>query len=647
MRVNCEICGASITQENLQKEGKCRKHFVEAKKKLYLDNRSIRNLGIVKFAEECIPGATTHTTTFYHKIFYYLALKLYNPFYINKFERLLLFIAFRESGKSAAIAILLLYIACMNNEESLIIVSGKEVKIKISEVFVVIVSETGSMAEEFVIRIRDELSGNQMLKFLFPHQLKAAYDSLEKQWTKRAFRYNGLCMLGIGQGQQARGRIKGFNRISLLVGDDLYSEENTLTENTRTKVRRWWNRTIKNTVDQVRGKIWLTGTIVHEDTVIVDASRNDSWKQYKVALMPIDLFRLFIRKHLKIDHGQRICRMPYDEIQDELTRIAMQREYYDKVQASRYWGLAWPDRITLYSIAKMYKEFYSDGEISTLYQEYFHEITPDEEKKFKPEHFHRIKDWRLFQINGVNWFECKRLYDEPQPIYIQLGVDAGGRAGTADKTVITPSGMLKDHRIIIFPQIAGNFSRRDVTYIDTAGDRRMYRIINDYEKIKQIGWQDEVFRTSLTYHPDRINVGYSGNEDENVHELRTLFNMNYQPVVIMGRLQAANEGSKRERIERALLSHYETHMIYHCDCSQAEVLEDELENLIRTKHDDHADSAECSVYGIRTPIEVQYKDIILSYEVEDIHQNKVYRRPEFASIMEKKFGVKIDAGRFN
>jgi hypothetical protein len=73
-------------------------------------------------------------------------------------------------------------------------------------------------------------------------------------------------------------------------------------------------------------------------------------------------------------------------------------------------------------------------------------------------------------------------------------------------------------------------------------------------------------------------------------------------------------------------------------------LEDELENLIRTKHDDHADSAECAIYGIRTPIEVEYKDVILSYEVEDIYQNKVYRRPEFASQMERQFGVKIKLG---
>ena len=114
--------------------------------------------------------------------------------------------------------------------------NGQVIEAIIKEEFIVIVSETGDMAEDFVVRIRDEFTMNPNLLFYHKFKVQNAFDAIDGGWTKRAFKLNGVWVLGIGQGMQARGRIKGPDRITLLVADDIYSEKNTKTDNTRENI---------------------------------------------------------------------------------------------------------------------------------------------------------------------------------------------------------------------------------------------------------------------------------------------------------------------------------------------------------------------------------------------------------------------------
>jgi len=490
--------------------------------------------------------------------------------------------------------------------------NGKQFKLKakgqvkectINESFMVIVSETGNMAEDFVVRVRDELAVNTWIRYFWPSQIEKAYDEVDKAWTRRAFKYNGTFLMGIGQGQQIRGRIKGAARVTFLIGDDIYSEKNTITPENRNKIRLWWNGATKNSVDDVRGKIMLLGTIVHEDTVLVDNYENELWEHYKIKVMPLKKFEQFIKEHLDVDYAGRKCKMKFDEVKDKLTRIKLQREYYDKVQRSKHWGLSWKERIDLYYLALMFKENFKARTIATMYQEYFHEMVYSGHKKFRKEYFQSAGQFRIFNRNGMNWIDWEHS-NKPESIYIQIGVDIGGSATGADETVITVSGMLSNYRTIVIKQIIGNFSTRDITRENSSSDARIWRVITDETDIRTIGWQDELFRTALFYNADMIKIGYSGNEKERLYEVGQLFrsNGNYTPIV--GRLQSVNEGDKKNRIKRNLETPYQTMMVYHA--AGLEQLEYQLEYIDKVRKDDSADSMEVSVNGIRPPEELDY-----------------------------------------
>jgi len=504
------------------------------------------------------------------------------------------------------------------------IFNGKKYKLKIKnkqydclirEAFIVIISETGPMAEDFVVRVRDELQVNEMINYLWPGKIQKAWDAVDKSWTKRAFKYNDCFLLGLGQGMQIRGRIKGASRVSFLIGDDIYSEMNTITDTSRTKIRNWWNKAVKNSVDDVVGKIMLLGTIVHSDTVLVDVMKNELWDKYIIKLMPLKKFEEFVKKHMTVDYPAGICRMRYDSEKDKITRIGLQREYYDNIQRTGYWGLAWPERLDLYYIALMFKENFGDRTLAAMYQEYFHEVVFGEHKKFKKEFFQSAGQFRIFQVNDINWIDW-HIYDKPQSVYIQIGIDIGGSAVDADETVITVAAMLSNYRIVIVKQIIGNFSTRDITWDNTGETDRFTKVIAG-EGVKSIGWQDELFRQALFYNADMVKIGYSGNEKERVFEVANLFRENGNYTQILGRLQSVHEGDKKNRIKRNLESPYQTLMMYHA--ANLEKLEYTLEYLDGIKLDDTADSLEVAVNGIRRPEDLDYEAVttIPNYDYDE------------------------------
>jgi hypothetical protein len=500
-----------------------------------------------------------------------------------------------------------------NGKQFSLRVKDKLHKCTITEAFIVIVSETGPMAEDFVVRVRDELQVNEMINYLWPGKIQRAYDAVDRAWTKKAFKYNNCFLLGVGQGMQIRGRIKGASRVSFLIGDDIYSENNTITDKSRDKIRGWWNKAVKNSVDDVVGKIMLLGTIVHSDTVLVDCMRNDLWETYIIKLMPLKKFEEFIKKHMTVDYPRGICRMRFDDEKDKITRIGLQREYYDNVQRSKYWGLAWPQRLDLYYIALMFKENFGDRTLAGLYQEYFHEVVFGEHKKFRKEFFQDAGQFRIFRVNDVNWIDW-HIYDKPKAVYIQIGIDIGGSATDADETVITVSAMLPNYRIVVIKQIIGNFTTRDVTWDNTGHTDRVNKVIAT-EGIKSIGWQDELFRQALFYNADMIKIGYSGNEKERLYEVIRLFNENGSYVQIMGRLQSVHEGDKKQRIKRNLESPYQTLMMYHA--TGLDKLEYTLEYLDGINRDDTADSLEVSVNGIRPPEDLDYDAVTAFPEYQE------------------------------
>jgi len=585
----------------------CYKHHVEFKKEAWLDNTDLQNLGIVKWAMEMMPEFAFNKVPDFHKELYLYILQLYNPDLRNKYERLLEWIGFRESAKTTLEAIVTSYILAHNGESIRVKVGNEIREFPIKERTIVIISQTAGSAEDFTVRIRDIFSESERLRYYYRISITDAQDSLTGQWTRSAFKLNDCYVIGVGSGQTMRGKIKGSSRPSLVFADDLYSESNVLTPESRTKIKKWWNNAVMNSVDNLTGKVVVLGTIVHEDTVIVELENNPLWKTIKVPVMgevdadgEVDLtnFHKFIKEHTRVDWDSSTCVLPYDEIKDLNERMRAQRAYFDKAQQSFDWELRWPERIDLYLLAIKYKEAVYNQTVAGFYQEYFHNVIAPSEKRFRKEMFLKAPPYELKYEYGYNWIKFTDSTTPWRMLNIEFGVDLAG-TGT-DDMVISVVGALSDSRIYVLQQAIGKWSIRDDLRGDTGPDLRLNKVTQDRSSISKVGLVDEVFRLALRYHPTRIKVGVAGEEELTVREMRRVFQENrLYTINIQSRPQTSREGRKEQRILGTLLPYYETRMVYHT--SALEKLEYQLEYLGRTKHDDCSDSLECAFFNLDFP----------------------------------------------
>lgn len=599
--MNCKLCNKSVV-----KEGLCRSHYIAEKEKVYLDNTDIDNLGIVKWLRDFLPEHYRNTFPEEHKIIYQTFLRLYDPIYKNKIQRYREVIAFRGFAKSKIVMGLIAYAVSHNNSDVTIKrENGDTITCRIKESFMVIASETGGMAETFVTNIRTEFAGNERLKYFYKMMIEDAQDSLDKEWTKRAFKINGIYVLGVGQGMQIRGRVKGAYRITSMFFDDVYSENNVITEESRRKIKNWFDNAALNSVDDLDGKVLLVGTIVHEDTVIVECRANKLWKHIEIPVMPLDKFNKFIKEHIKINQNTGEVFLPYDEAENEIEKIGKQEKYFKDLETESDWQLTWKDRAGLYFLALKYQEAVIKNQLNGLYQEYFHITIPTDSRRFKREQFQLLKatEYKVYHKYGYNWFECSRLYNKPQMINISFGIDTASGQLDGDDSVISIVGALPDRRLIMFDDIGGKFGMRDVINEDSYENLRYNKIVTNTDYIAKKGYVDEAFRLALKWRPYRINCGIAGREIEYVNVMRKLFiDNNLYDIQINVRPQTVRDGKKEERIFNTLTPYYSTMMVFHVE--QLEKKEHQLEFLGKTKNDDYADATECGVKGIQFPINV-------------------------------------------
>lgn len=596
---HCELCHKKAVAA-IDRHSYCKEHYIQTKETVYLNNHN--DLGILRWMKDMMPEHFSSNFATFHEDNVQQYLQLYDPIYTNRHQRQLGLINYREAGKSHLFTLGVAgYIGCHNNQK-IILPNNKEALI--DEGLMVIASETGDMAEEFVVRLRDELQISEQLRYFYGGKIQDAYDSITGQWTRRAFKFNRMYYLGVGTGMQIRGRIKGKSRPTTIIFDDIYDEDTVRTPEARKKVKIWFYGKALNSLDSVKGKAMLSGTIVHDDTVLVECENNDQWKMMKYYPMPLEKFKELVDKHMDVDYDLNRCRLPFHDIENEEERLVKQKQYFDNLQNTQNWGLTWPERHPLLYFATKFKDAVQSRQIELMYQEYFHVTMSEAQKKFKPEYFQRIKNWEVFKEFGLVWFRCAELYDQPQHINIEFGIDLAGIGGT-DNAVILPVGALPDRRIIVFPAIFGKMHLRDGMYNDDPKHFRISKVIVDTGEIMSKGIIDETFRLALRYYPSMIKVGQAGEEDLITPQFAQLFLKNNNFIPVVPRKQKSNEGSKHKRIMDTCLPVYQTRMAYHCQPSTQ--VELELENLTKYPLDDVADALECAVYNIRYADPIRYE----------------------------------------
>lgn len=152
--------------------------------------------------------------------------------------------------------------------------------------YIVIISDTSTQANQFLSDIKFELEENADLKKAFPYACGEG-----PQWTQdEIVTANGVKVVSLGTGKRIRGRKMRQHRPSLVIIDDLESDEHVRNKEQRDKVYEWLTKAVL----KARGvgskfNVVMVGTVLHMDSVLarlLDSARSPGWRgrKYKAVM---------------------------------------------------------------------------------------------------------------------------------------------------------------------------------------------------------------------------------------------------------------------------------------------------------------------------------------------------------------------------
>lgn len=347
-----------------------------------LDNTAPRHkhsdLGLFYFAKTFFPEAFYLPFGLVHYDMAMTLLDMYDPAYENRMERQRYILVHRGVAKTTTMTFLLPIYNIMLKDYPIqyrreaLGWEGSDrhdydiIECTLGERFILIVSETASVSENFVINLKNTIEERTDLIPYFgdkhPNTIEVDFEVRRKGdtiWRKNAFRTSDdTIVYGVGANQQVRGRNMLNSRPTLILADDMYSENNTKTPEARQKIDRSFFNGTKNSLDMRRGKIGVAGTMVHADTMFAGFRTSDQWKGVERPIISLDDLSEIIQKYTK-EIGERLD-IPSKERCKEIQ--------------TNYKSFSWIENYDLYSILLMYKENYEKGRTSYFFQEWMNII---------------------------------------------------------------------------------------------------------------------------------------------------------------------------------------------------------------------------------------------------------------------------------
>lgn len=219
--------------------------------KVWRDNSDIRNLGIVRFSHDLFPTRINKiygTPPMHMEIYADLLDARYNG--NDKMDRMHVVAAPREHSKSTIIS----FVWPLYN-----------ILFKITD-FIVLISESHSKTVQFIRAIKSALA-SPLVKQYFGNI--SAKDMEEGgKWTEGHIVTNtGVHVMALGMGKSARGLIED-TRPGLVIADDVESENNTKTQESRDNNWDWWKAQVVPAADMILGQCVYIGTMVHYDCTL-------------------------------------------------------------------------------------------------------------------------------------------------------------------------------------------------------------------------------------------------------------------------------------------------------------------------------------------------------------------------------------------
>lgn len=219
------------------------------------------------------------------------------------------------------------------------------------EDFIVIASSTASQAMDHLRHIKEEFENNDRLKSDFPEVCEVGSKLSPPRWTQsEIITSNDVKVMALGTGQQLRGRRHKESRPTLMVLDDIETDESVENPDSRHKLEDWINKTVLKAGD-ARTNVIIIGTLHHPASLLAkytDPKQSPGWnsKIYKAI----------------ISHAERV------ELWEKWKRILLGKEnhcnefgkdaaltFYKKHENAMLKGvkLLWPDFKSYYELMLM------------------------------------------------------------------------------------------------------------------------------------------------------------------------------------------------------------------------------------------------------------------------------------------------------
>ncbi|HHT9138414.1 MAG TPA: phage terminase large subunit [Candidatus Wunengus sp. YC60] len=209
------------------------------------------------------------------------------------------------------------------------------------EDFIVIASSTSSQATDFLRHIKEEFETNERLKADFPEVCEVGGKLLPPRWTQsEIITSNDVKVVALGTGQQLRGRRHKESRPTLIILDDIETDESVENPDSRYKLEDWINKTVLKAGD-ARTNVIIIGTLHHPASLLAkytDPKQCPGWnsKVYKAVISYAEAVELW-------EQWKRV--LLGKENYNEEFGLDAARAFYKKHESAMLKGvkLLWPD----------------------------------------------------------------------------------------------------------------------------------------------------------------------------------------------------------------------------------------------------------------------------------------------------------------
>lgn len=142
--------------------------------------------------------------------------------------------------------------------------------------YIIYLSSTATKAISDLQTLAAELQSNETIKKLFGNVRGVRWAEGTGELVVNVLGKD-IKIEGKGAGQQIRGMKFRENRPDLYIVDDLEDKESVLNEERRAKLKRWFFSDVLNSIDLRGARIVMLGTLLHEDSLIANISREADW----------------------------------------------------------------------------------------------------------------------------------------------------------------------------------------------------------------------------------------------------------------------------------------------------------------------------------------------------------------------------------